>query len=401
RIKLPKLIKQEHQLENLKDVNLKGCEFITKLPKLSAPNLEKLNLSNCENLVGLPKLRAPNINIYKLQQLWKFWTPTGKLRPTCDSFDSSSGYGFEKMKKLKFMGFEGIIELDLLKKPNYFPALERIELYKNNIVTIPDISRFPRLKSLDIRDCKLLREIQGLPQSIRSVEAGNCMLLDTQSPSGLLSQVVEIIGILPNRVCGRARSNKLMDPQLTNYFPSETEGAESEDGDIDRAIYCWGTEMPKWFNHQSVDNSIFFFVGHKFPKLAVCVVPRREFVSGFVHISINGYKKSDLYVRGNSQKKKSIYRRGGLMKDHNVDFDRFKFFSRENNLFLFSLTQRSLQRHLNESNPTDQNRVEVSITYGNNEYSVKRWGVHVECTCPPQGDDAVDYLPTSKKLGTF
>nr|POE82222.1 hypothetical protein CFP56_49837 [Quercus suber] len=134
---------------------------------------------------------------------------------------------------------------------------------------------------------KLIKQEHQL-ENLKDVNLkGNCMLLDTQSPSGLLSQVVEIIGILPNRVCGRARSNKLMDPQLTNYFPSETEGAESEDGDIDRAIYCWGTEMPKWFNHQSVDNSIFFFVGHKFPKLAVCVVPRREFVSGFVHISIN------------------------------------------------------------------------------------------------------------------
>ena len=112
------------------------------------------------------------------------------------------------------------------------------------------------------------------------VEFSNCM------------QVIEIIGILPNRVCGWARSNKLMDPQLTNYFPSETEGAESEDGDIsmdpqfsnnfpseyedwavDRTIHFWGTEMPKWFNHQSVDNSIFFFVGRKFPKLVVCIVP--------------------------------------------------------------------------------------------------------------------------------
>ncbi|XP_075657271.1 TMV resistance protein N-like isoform X2 [Castanea sativa] len=515
-ITLPKLIKQEHQLENLKDVNLKGCEFITKLPKLWAPNLEKLNLSSCHNLVRLPKLRAPNLkflklsfcrnlveidecfsshkklevwfldgcnnlqilpsqlrlkslyfftlsdcsrleklpnfhpemeclktlylhgsairevpssiehltkleklslfacknlrdlpdSIYKLQQLWKLTTPTGKLRLTCNSSDSSSGYEFVKMKELKFVGREGIIELDLLKEPDYFPALERIDLCKNNIVTIPDISRFPRLKSLNIMECKLLSKIQGLPQSIRRVDANNCMLLDTQSPSGLLNQVIKIIGIFPSRVCGRERSNKLMDPQLTNYFPSETEGAEyedgdismdpqfsnnfpsetegfeHEDGDIDRTIYCWGTEMPKWFNHQSVDNSIFFFVGRKFPKLAVCIVPRREFVCGSVHISINGYKKSDLMkdhdVRGNSFTKRSIYNRSGreeLMKDHN--------------------------RHLNKSNPADQNLVEVSITYFNNEYSVKRWGVHVECTCPPQGDDAVDYLPTSKKLRTF
>ena len=45
-------------------------------------------------------------------------------------------------------------------------------------------------------------------------------------------EVIEIIGSLPSRVCGRARSNKSMDPQFTNYFPSETEGAESEDGGI-------------------------------------------------------------------------------------------------------------------------------------------------------------------------
>ena len=165
-----------------------------------------------------------------------------------------------------------------------------------------------------------------------------------------------------------------MDSQFSNNFPSETEGVEYEDGDIDRTIYFWGTEMPKWFNHQSVDNSIFFFVGRKFPKLAVCIVPGREVVSVSVHISINGYKKSYLYFRD-------------LV-------DVFKFLLTENNLFLFSLTQRSLQRHLNKSNPTDQNLVEVSITYSESGYSVKRWGVHVECTCPPQesnDDDDVDY----------
>ncbi|XP_075656959.1 putative disease resistance protein RPP1 [Castanea sativa] len=485
-IRLPRLIKQE--LENLIDVNLSGCEFITKLPKLWAPNLEYLDLSSCRNLVKLPQLWAPNLeyldlsccenlveidecfgsleklktwylvdcgklqilpsqfrlksldyfnlsgcsrldklpnfhsemeclktiylrgsgirevpssiehltkleelrlydcknlrdlpdSIYKLQQLHKLWTPTAKLRPTCNSFDGSSGYGFVNMTILDLSYLEGMIELDLLMKPDYFPALEWINLSQTNIVTIPEsISKFPRLEELDITSCKLLREIQGLPQSIRRVFAEDCMLLDTQSPSGLLNQVIEIIGILPSRVCGRARSNKLMDPQLTNYFPSETEGAESEDGDISmdpqfsnhfpsetkgveyedggikRIIYFWGTEMPKWFNHQSVDNSIFFFVGRKFPKLVVCIVAQKRFY-GTIDISINGYK--------NREKNANTF---------------------GNTLFLFSLTQRSLQRRLNESNPTDQNLVEVSITY-KTFCSIKRWGVHVECTCPPQ-----------------
>ena len=146
-------------------------------------NLRKLNLRECKNLGDLPD------SIYKLQQLQILETPTAKLRPTCDSFDGSSGYGFVNMTRLDFHYYEGIIELDLLMKPDYFPALERINLSYTNIVTIPEsISRFPRLTQLRARNCKHLLEIQGLPQSIRWVYVKGSMLLNT-SPSGLFNQV--------------------------------------------------------------------------------------------------------------------------------------------------------------------------------------------------------------------
>ncbi|KAL4639450.1 hypothetical protein ACB092_03G219400 [Castanea dentata] len=501
-IRLPKLINQEYRLENLKDVNLKRCEFITKLPKLWAPNLENLDLSFCKNLVkidecfgSLEKLKRWNLahcrklqflpsqlrlkslkyfcltscsglenlpnfhsemgcleilylgesgirelpssiehltkletlsldkcenlrdlpdSIYKLQRLRILDTTTTKLRPTCNSIDISSGYGFVKMKPL-----------DLLMKLDYFPALEMIDLSETNIVTIPEsISRLPRLKSLLISNCKLLREIQGLPQSIRTVLAENCMLLDSQSPSGLLNQVIEIIGILPNRVCGSARSNKLMDPQFSNYLPSEAEGAEYEDGDISMdqqlsnyfpnetesvesedggrsmdpqfcnyfpyetegveyehgdialTLYVPGTEIPKWFNHQSVENSILFWVGCKFAKLAVCIAlgpdeAHKRFYDCYVYISINGCEEREY----------------GYFRPSENNY---------NHLFLFSPCQWLLQQHLIESNPTDQNCVEVTYRTCFAHYDVepnpcieplnptliKRWGVHVECTCP-------------------
>ena len=268
---------QEWWLENLKDVNLECCEFITKLPKLWTPNLENLDLAFCKNLVeidecfgSLEKLKRWNLahcrklqflpsqlrlksldsfyltgcssleklpnfhqemeclqyllldksgirevpssiehlntleelnlfecenlgdlpdSIYKLQQLQELVTPTAKLRPTCDSFDGSSRYRFLNMRELDFSGFDGIIELDLLMNPDYFPTLGRIDLSDTNIVTIPEsISRFPRLNELYARNCELLREIQGLPQPMSRVYVFGSMLLNT-SPSGLFNQV--------------------------------------------------------------------------------------------------------------------------------------------------------------------------------------------------------------------
>ena len=246
--KLPKL-----WAPNLERLELVGCEKLVKLTELGAPNLGYLKLSECKNLVILPSQlrlksldtfylsgcssleKLPNFHpemeclktldlkgsgirevpssiehltklkelklykcknlrdlpdsIYKLQQLMWLDTPTAKLRPTCDSFDGSSGYGFVNMTQLNLWGCEGIIESDLLMKPDYFPALKSLCLSDTNIVTIPEsISRFPRLKQLYARDCKLLREIQGLPQSIRWVHVEGSMLLNT-SPSGLFNQV--------------------------------------------------------------------------------------------------------------------------------------------------------------------------------------------------------------------
>ena len=86
-----------------------------------------------------------------------------------------------------------------------------------------------------------------------------------------------------------------MDRLFTNYFPSETKGAESEDQGISRSIYLSGTEIPKWFNHQSVEISIFFWVGRKFPKLVVCI-PQFYYFS--VYMSINGCEKFKILACG-------------------------------------------------------------------------------------------------------
>ena len=273
------------QFENLKNINLNECEFITKLPELCAPNLETLDLSYCKNLVEvhesvgyLDKLQFWNLvhceklqilpssltlkslknfyldgclslekfpdiqpemkcldvlelqgsgirelptsieyltrltmlnldncdnlrylpdSIYKLQLIDKLTISTTKLRSVSSSFDSLSGYGFPMLKYLDFSNRGNIFELDFLMNPDYFPALEYLDLSETDIIIIPEsINRFARLRTLIMENCKQLQEIPRLPQSIRRVYAKKCLSLNSQSSSKLLIQVS--LSPLPN-----------------------------------------------------------------------------------------------------------------------------------------------------------------------------------------------------------
>ena len=139
--RLEKLPNFHPEMERLKTLSLSGSgirEVPSSIEHLT--ELDTLTLHNCKNLRDLPD------SIYKLQQLRELGTATAKLRSACNSFDSSSGYGFVKMTRLDFNWSKNVIELDLLMKPDYFPALESINLSGTNIATIPEsISRFPRL----------------------------------------------------------------------------------------------------------------------------------------------------------------------------------------------------------------------------------------------------------------
>ncbi|KAL0003875.1 hypothetical protein SO802_011436 [Lithocarpus litseifolius] len=136
-----------------------------------------------------------------------------------------------------------------------------------------------------------------------------------------------------------------MDRQFSNHFPSETEGVEYEVRDIERNIYVWGTEMPKWFNHRSVENSIFFWVGPNFQNwLSVCVVCGPNEAQGCSH------EFGNFYISVNVCEKRASKSFCRFENDYNLQY-------------LHSPPRRLLQQYLNESNPTDQNHVTYSIQY--------------------------------------
>ena len=173
------------EMNCLKNLNLIGCG-IRELPSslLYLTGLDTLSL-------GASKLRNFLVGANKSQMREEEDIPSAKLRLACNSFNNFSGpTGFLCLTKLDLSGLRIKVELDSWMQPDYFPVLTYLSLVSTSIVTILEsISRFTTLRELCISNCKKLREILRLPQSIRTVNARNCSRLDTQSSSRLLNQV--------------------------------------------------------------------------------------------------------------------------------------------------------------------------------------------------------------------
>nr|XP_023911118.1 disease resistance protein RPP4-like [Quercus suber] len=252
------------RLKSLKDINLCDCVSLEKLPDLGAPNLEKLIMENCENLIevheafgsldklkwcilrGCKKLQVlpSTLSLKSLEfislcgcvSLEKFLNihpeiKCGRLNfgdnnirewllslkylisgltqlslDNCqnvgDSLVSISGCKFTNLRELEVYNCDRhIIESHILMKLDSFPSLDYLRIDGSNIVTIPEsIIRFTTLRKLTMRNCKILREIPRLPQSIRGVDASDCMSLDLPSSCRLFNQFLEIF-LDPSSFC--------------------------------------------------------------------------------------------------------------------------------------------------------------------------------------------------------
>ncbi|XP_050244563.1 disease resistance protein RUN1 isoform X4 [Quercus robur] len=232
------------QLRSLQSLDLKNCGRLEKFPDIH-PEMKYLRglylransgirewPSSFTHLTkGLHRLELSNN-----ENLWNFLHSRNKLQlleeidiPTANSFDGFLGYGFLSLTYLRLNSWDGdITELDF----QYFPLLRELHIYDSNIISIPQsISGLARLETIHIRNCKRLREIPTLPQSVRCVSVSKCPSVDPQSVSRLLIQF------------GGARSNISMDP----FHDSESES----EYEISYHLTVPVTEIPKYlkFNH--------------------------------------------------------------------------------------------------------------------------------------------------------
>nr|XP_023885429.1 disease resistance-like protein DSC1 [Quercus suber] len=296
-------------MKSLKYLNLLECARFKRFPNIpqEMENLKYLSLAHTairelppsiENLTGLERLdigssfyscQLPS-SIYKLQQLCilllygnvKFPKDVGigRQAATCNSYRGFSKYCFSKLNFLK-------------KLTSYFTQSEKCLLSGSTDLNLREsIIRFNRLNYLLIQDSEFLKEIPKLPESIKQVNAINCISLNSESLIKLILQFGRNLGLSPNMKCSGVEHKVLMDSHshrnLSNqidcssrvslskfnaiedeYFP--TLDAYLGDSGEGYDIRVPGKKIPNWINHQSIESSISFWVGPEFPSIAVCV----------------------------------------------------------------------------------------------------------------------------------
>ena len=192
--------------KSLKFLGLLGCERLKRFPDIpqEMENLKFLSLGHTAirelppsigNLTGLERLdigsyfyscQLPS-SIYKLQHLRQLLlygnvkfpkdVGIGRQAVACNSYSGFSKYCFPKLNFLK-------------KLTSCFTRSEKCLLSRSKDLNLREsIIRFNRLNGLLIQDSKFLKKIPKLPESIRKVDAKNCISLNSESLRKLILQV--------------------------------------------------------------------------------------------------------------------------------------------------------------------------------------------------------------------
>ena len=153
-----------------------------------------------------------------------------------------------------------------------------------------------------------------------------------------------------------------------------------------------GKKIPKWFNHQSIESSISFWVGPRFPTIALCLafhlVPLKDsYASNDKYGSVSDDVISwacDVNIFTNSHKRPFMLR----VTYHDLKCD---------HLWFYGALHSKLQQYFGDMMQGDRNHVEVSCKISgwrsrNGKFTpvIARIGVHAECICRPQNSIIID-----------
>ncbi|QCD95833.1 internalin A [Vigna unguiculata] len=263
-------------LGKLNSLNAVGCSKLRSFPPLKLTSLKNLELSYCYGLESFPEvlgkmgkitklvLEDCNIkelpfsfqNLTELQTLQLRFCPMLRLPSSIVMMPKlaeiivweSKGWLFPKQveveEKVSSMVSSNV---DCLLLPRcklsddflpialaWFANVKELDLSWNNFTVLPEcISNCHFLSKLTLDGCHSLREIRGIPPNIQLLLAVDCKSFTSSCRSTLLNQ-------------------KLHEAGNTMFRLS-------------------GASFPEWFDHHNQGPSCSFWVGNKFPSIALCI----------------------------------------------------------------------------------------------------------------------------------
>ncbi|KAM5569760.1 hypothetical protein ABKV19_016994 [Rosa sericea] len=248
-------------LNRLQELILEGCADLTNVPHSVYGGLQllrMLNLSWCPKLVTFPS-RASALVSSSAESL-----PLMLPSNSNNGHDHPGSLLFSQLRELYFEGCQLSVVSDFLTNLDCASTLDTLYLSGSSFDSLPAcISKFHRLRFLDLSGCKRLRDISELPPYIEYINLDDCVSLERFSKLSNILEQKDTPGRLDEMHlsnCNRLMDNLGMDvvSKMAKALPYQLVHAG-----LHRHLQ-WNLilpslqeiEVPNWFDGGEVDTSV-------------------------------------------------------------------------------------------------------------------------------------------------
>jgi len=192
-------------LNKLERLSAFGCNKLKRFPPLGLASLKELELSCCFSLKSFPKLLCKMTNI---DYIYLGSTSIGELPSSFQNLSELDGLylgggmlRFPKQnEKMYSIVFSNVTKLSLEECNlsdeclqivlKWCVNVEELVLSKNNFKILPEcLSECHHLVRINVRCCRSLEAIRGIPPNLEELSAQGCESLSSSSRRMLMSQV--------------------------------------------------------------------------------------------------------------------------------------------------------------------------------------------------------------------
>ncbi|GMJ12381.1 hypothetical protein like AT5G17680 [Hibiscus trionum] len=222
--------------ESLRTLDISGCYKVENLPEIlqQVKHLETLKVSSC---------KGPSKNLPSLLKVIR----RGRTNSIGRMLPSVSGLSSLKWLNLRDCNLgEGDIPTDI----SCLSALKNLDLGGNNFISIPSsLTRLSNLQYLGLENCRALKSLPELPESIEKVRLDGCDSLElVVNPSKIRNSTDQawFRGTHCYRLAKNINALTLL-KKLLKVFANSRKIFD---------VIMPGSEIPEWFSHQGVGFSI-------------------------------------------------------------------------------------------------------------------------------------------------